>query len=41
MLVPSMTFEEIRKEIEKDFEIVFRKAEYVTKDLKRVNSPGW
>jgi len=35
MLVPSMTLEEIKKEIAKDFPIVFRKSEYLAQDLKR------
>jgi len=35
MLVPSMTKEEIRKEFDKDFEIVFRKASYVSHKLER------
>jgi hypothetical protein len=35
MLVPSMTFAEIRKEIEKDFPILYRKMGYVTKELAK------
>ena len=33
MIVPSMTLEEIRKEIEKDIPIVIRKMEYVSNDV--------
>ena len=35
MIVPSMTLEEIRKEIIKDFPILFRKVGYVEHDLKK------
>ncbi len=35
MIVPSMTLEEIRKEIEKDYPILHRKATYVAHDLIR------
>ena len=35
MLVPSMTLEEVRREFEKDFEIIFRKATYVSHKLER------
>ena len=38
MLVPSMTLEEIRKEIDKDYPILFRKAGYVMHKLERVLS---
>ena len=34
MLVPSMNLEEIKKEIAKDFSVVFRKATYLEKELK-------
>jgi hypothetical protein len=39
MIVPSMTFEEMRKEIEKDFEILYRKAKYVVRKVEHDNSP--
>jgi len=35
MLVPSMTLAEIRKEIDKDFPIVYRKMGYVAEELKK------
>ncbi len=35
MLVPAMTFEEIRKEIDKDFPIVKRKMGYIADDLNK------
>jgi len=35
MLVPLMTIEEIRREINKDFPIVFRKMGYVAQKLKK------
>jgi hypothetical protein len=35
MLVPNMTLDEIRKEIEKDFPILHRKMGYVADDLKK------
>ncbi|MCG3164623.1 MAG: hypothetical protein POELPBGB_00382 [Bacteroidia bacterium] len=39
MLVPSMNLEEIRKEIDKDFDIVCRKSVYVMQDLLKENRP--
>jgi hypothetical protein len=39
MLVPAMNLAEIRKEIDKDFEIVKRKSMYVLHDLKKVHAP--
>ena len=39
MLVPSMTDEEIRKEIEKDFPILYRKSLYVAAEIKKQNMP--
>ena len=39
MIVPSMSFEEMRKEIEKDFEILYRKAKFVTRKVEHDNSP--
>jgi hypothetical protein len=39
MLVPAMNLAEIRKEIDKDFEIVQRKSLYVLNDLKRAHAP--
>jgi hypothetical protein len=35
MIVPSMTLEEIRKEIDKEFPILYRKVGYVIHDLKK------
>lgn len=35
MILPTMTLEEIRKEIEKDFPILYRKMNYVANDLKK------
>ena len=35
MIVPSMTLEEIRKEIEKDYPILIRKMTYVAQDLEK------
>lgn len=35
MLIPTMTLEEVRKEIAKDFPILFRKANYVAVDLAK------
>jgi len=35
MLVPLMTIEEIRREINKDFTIVFSKMGYVAQKLKK------
>jgi hypothetical protein len=40
MFVPSMTLEEIRKEIDKDFPIVYRKAQYVSEKLFRQIKPA-
>lgn len=39
MIVPSMDLSEIRKEIDKDFEIVVRKSTYVMQDLIKANAP--
>jgi hypothetical protein len=39
MLVPSMTLEEIRREITKDFPIVFRKASYVGNKVRKAAHP--
>jgi hypothetical protein len=39
MLVPKMNLAEIRKEIDKDFEIVVRKSLFVLKDLKKEHAP--
>lgn len=39
MLVPSMNLSEIRKEIAKDFQIVFRKSRYVLEDILKANRP--
>ncbi len=39
MLVPAMNLAEIRKEIDKDFEIVVRKSLFVLKDLKKEHAP--
>jgi hypothetical protein len=39
MLVPSMNLSEIRKEIDKDFQIVARKANYVLQDIIKANKP--
>jgi hypothetical protein len=39
MLVPSMTLEEVRREIDKDFPILFRKAGYVGKKMERYHRP--
>jgi len=36
MLVPAMTLEEIRREVEKDFPIVHRKSSYVSNKMKRI-----
>jgi hypothetical protein len=35
MLLPTMTFEEIRKEIEKDYPILLRKMDYVAHDIRK------
>jgi hypothetical protein len=35
MIVPSMTLEEIRKEIDKDYPILFRKMDYQEHDLRK------
>jgi len=35
MLVPAMTLKEVRREFEKDFEIIFRKATYVSHKLEK------
>ena len=41
MLVPSMTLEEVRKEFEKDFGIIYRKSKYVAeKDRKTITPQG-
>ncbi|MBP9152006.1 MAG: hypothetical protein KBF73_06955, partial [Flavobacteriales bacterium] len=39
MLVPKMNLAEMRKEIDKDFEIVQRKSLFVLKDLKKEHAP--
>jgi len=39
MLVPSMNFQEIRKEISKDYPLVFRKASFIGRKLYRLLSP--
>ena len=39
MLVPSMSLEEIRREIHKDIIIVWRKVRYTVIDLKKANKP--
>jgi len=39
MLVPSMSLEEIRREIHKDIIIVYRKVRYTVLDLKKANKP--
>ena len=39
MIVPSMNFMEIRKEHEKDFPIVMRKAQYVEKEIVKTYKP--
>jgi len=36
MLVPAMTLEEIRREVEKDYPIVHRKSSYVSRKLQRL-----
>jgi hypothetical protein len=38
MIIPSMTLEEIRREIEKDYPILFRKMEYVAHDMNKALS---
>jgi hypothetical protein len=38
MLVPAMTLEEVRREFEKDFEIIYRKAAYVSHKLEKTLS---
>ena len=35
MIVPSMTLEEIRKEIEKDYPILYRKLGYMSEDMRK------
>ena len=40
MLVPSMNTEEVKKEIDKDYPVIFRKASYVAHKIYRLFTPA-